>query len=45
MEYGMNIWQKSYHDHVIRDEADYQKIWNYIKYNASKWIDDRYYVQ
>ena len=25
---GENLWQRSYHDHVIRNEQDYQKIWS-----------------
>ena len=27
---GKNIWQRSFHDHVIRDKEDYNKIWEYI---------------
>ena len=33
---GQNIWQKLYHDHVIRNEADYLKIWQYIDSNPAK---------
>ena len=25
-----NLWQRSFHDHIIRDERDYLKIWKYI---------------
>ncbi len=28
------IWQRSYHDHIIRDEKDYRKIWEYIDTNV-----------
>lgn len=38
------MWQTSFHDHIIRDEADYQNIWQYISGNPSKWMDDRFYV-
>ena len=38
------IWQRSYHDHVIRDEADYRKIWNYIDTNPVKWEADCFYT-
>ncbi len=24
-----NLWQRAYHDHIIRDEHDYQRIWHY----------------
>ena len=40
---GFSIWQKSFHDHVIRDEQDYLKIWNYIDTNPAKWQEDKYY--
>ena len=29
-EYGQNIWRRSFHDHIIRDKYDYEKIWEYI---------------
>ena len=39
-EIGKTIFQRSYHDHVIRNEQDYLKIWNYIEGNPSKWKED-----
>ena len=42
---GSSIWQKLFHDHVIRDEAGYLKIWNYIEGNPSKWEEDCFYVK
>ena len=39
------IWQRSYHDHVIRDEADYLKIWNYIDTNPAKWEEDCFFTK
>ena len=39
----MILWQKSYHDHIIRGEEDYQKIWGYIETNPLKWELDKYY--
>jgi len=41
---GQAIWQRSYYDHIIRDEADYLRIWNYIDTNPAKWEEDEYYV-
>ena len=38
-----NIWQRSYHDHIIRGETDYHKIWEYIDTNALKWEEDCFY--
>ena len=42
---GVSIWQKLFHDHVIRDEEGYLKIWNYIEGNPSKWEEDCFYVK
>ena len=41
---GYSIWQKLFHDHVIRGEQDYLKIWQYIDGNPSKWEEDCFYV-
>ena len=43
--YGKQLWQCSYHDHIIRDEKDYLKIWEYINSNALKWSEDKYYTE
>ena len=37
---GAGIFQRSYYDHVIRNEKDYLEIWNYIEGNPSKWVED-----
>ena len=37
------MWQTSYHDHIIRNEADYRRIWEYIDTNPEKWQEDCYY--
>ena len=41
---GKSIWQRSYYDHVIRDETDYMIKWKYINENPAKWADDKYYA-
>ena len=40
---GQSIWQKLYHDHAVRGEADYLKIWEYIDNNPVKWEEDCFY--
>ena len=40
---GAPLWQRSFHDHVVRDEREYQMIWEYIDGNAAKWADDCYF--
>ncbi len=32
-EYGINIWQQRYYDHIIRNQADYNEVWEYINTN------------
>ena len=35
-----SIWQKSFHDHVIRTQTDYETIWLYIDSNPQTWQTD-----
>ena len=42
-EIGTSIWQRSYHDHIIRGDKDYQKIWEYIDTNVIRWKKDCFY--
>ena len=43
--YLQPIWQRSFHDHIIRGEKDYLKIWNYIDTNPQKWREDCFYCE
>ena len=36
-EIGEPIFQRSYYDHVIRNQKDYDEIWTYIEDNPRKW--------
>ena len=38
------VWQRSFHDHIIRNQADYERIWSYIEGNPSRWLKDCFYV-
>ena len=42
-EYGEKLWQRGYHDHIVRNKRDYEKIWNYIDTNELKWELDCFY--
>ncbi|MCL2083915.1 MAG: hypothetical protein FWH06_01490 [Oscillospiraceae bacterium] len=42
---GYSIWQTRFHDHVIRDEEEYKRIWQYIEENPVKWAEDCYFVR
>ena len=41
---GKPVWQKGFYDHIVRTDADYQAIWNYIEGNPSKWKEDKYHI-
>lgn len=41
---GRSVWQKSFHDHVVRNDADFRRIWTYIDENPLKWDSDCYYI-
>jgi REP-associated tyrosine transposase len=34
------LWQRNYHDHIVRDDRDLERIRKYIEGNPSKWHDD-----
>lgn len=34
------LWQSSFHDHIVRGEKDYKKLWEYIENNPAKWALD-----
>ncbi len=42
-EIGHSIWQRLYHDHIIRNENNYKKIWEYIDTNVIRWENDCFY--
>ena len=42
---GMDLWQTSYYDHIIRDDEDFLRRWRYIDNNPSAWLDDDYYAE
>ena len=42
-ELGESIWQRSFYDHVIRDEQDYIVKAQYILDNPARWQKDDYY--
>ena len=38
---GRSIWQKSFYDHGIRNQQDYNEIWQYIENNPLKYALNR----
>ncbi|QQX75540.1 MULTISPECIES: transposase [Aequorivita] len=37
-----NGWQAGFHDHIIRNHAEYNRIENYIIKNPQNWNDDKF---
>ena len=44
MELKNTLWQRSYYEHIIRDEQDLNDIREYIGNNPEKWLDDEYFI-
>ena len=38
---GRSIWQKSFYEHGIRNQQDYDEIWEYIEHNPMKYKEKR----
>ena len=38
-QYGnVAVWQRGYHDHIIRNQQDYQMLAKYLEENPLRWI-------
>ncbi len=40
-----SVWQKSFYDHIVRNEKDMIRIMQYIDENPQKWALDRFYTE
>jgi len=40
---SMPVWQRNYHEHIIRDAKGLEKIREYIRTNPLRWSLDRYH--
>ena len=38
---GQPVWQRSFHDHVLRGNNDIEMVREYIRLNPQKWDEDR----
>ena len=39
------IWQKSFYDHIIRNDNELNRISDYIEKNPLLWIQDEYLIE
>lgn len=37
---GVAVWQRNYYEHIIRDEAEWGRIREYIETNPANWAED-----
>ena len=37
---GALVWQRNYYEHIIRDDADYNRIAEYVVNNPKRWLED-----
>ena len=40
---GLSVWQRNYHEHIIRDSRGFEKISKYIRNNPACWDMDRFH--
>ena len=38
------LWQRSYYDHIIRDNTSFETISDYIQNNPTIWEQDKFYI-
>lgn len=43
--FNKKLWQRSYYEHIIRDEKDYLNIAEYIEFNPYNWQKDALYQE
>ena len=42
---GFSPWQRSFHDHIIRDNDSHKEITEYINNNVNNWKNDCNYIK
>ena len=41
---GVKVFQRSFYDHIVRNDEDYCEIYNYIYENPMRWKEDKLYT-
>ena len=41
--FNKQIWQRSFYDHIIRNQEDYNEKYEYISQNPMRWQTDEFY--
>ena len=40
----LKVWQRSFHDHIVRNEKTMERIWKYIDENPWHWNEDKFFI-
>ena len=40
----IQVWQRSFHDHIVRNEKTMERIWKYIDENPWHWNEDKFFI-
>lgn len=41
---GIPVWQRNYHEHIIRNEKSLEKIREYVLHNPETWEKDSFFT-
>ena len=41
---AVHVWQRSFHDHIVRNEKTLERIWKYIDENPYHWNEDKFFM-
>ncbi len=42
--FDRHLWQRNYHEHIVRNDADLERIREYIANNPARWQEDAYHA-
>lgn len=42
-DFSSTMWQTRYHDHIIRNVEDYNRIREYVQHNPARWEADTFF--
>ncbi|MDR2927050.1 MAG: hypothetical protein LBV41_02425 [Cytophagaceae bacterium] len=45
IDLSAKLWQRNYYEHIVRNDADYTRIANYIANNSANWQTDCFYEE
>ncbi|HCD39580.1 MAG TPA: hypothetical protein DHU76_09800 [Ruminococcus sp.] len=38
---GFSIWQRSFYDRILRNDKEYEQVWDYIENNPLLWLEGK----